>query len=639
MPPTTTSFRLPRLLASPAANWRRQRLASSIVDHAMAFRAGDANGLLEASHSLCRRAWLQEPLLRLLPPAFALVAESIRRTTGLTLHREQLLGGIALFSGSIAEMQTGEGKTLTALLPAFLHALAGQGAHVVTVNDYLAQRDAALATSVLEPLGLRVGCVTPEMNTDTRRAEYGKDVTYATAREIGFDFLRDRLRLANRSHGTRSGATAEAPVQRGLHFALVDEADNVLIDDARTPLLIALGQAADDAENALFCWSRHTAAELSENSDFVLESNGRAAHLTDAGCLRLIRAHKPQPLEGLDLEHIYRQVENSLAADHGFRLDHQYVVTDGKLAIVDESTGRVLDGRKWHEGLHQAIEAKERLTITESTLTAARITMQSFFRLYANLAGMTGTAASARNEFHSDFKLGVVRIPTHRPSQRIELAPRIFATAEAKRRALADAVTRWLEQGRAVLLGTPSVAASESLAATLRERGITCDVLNCHAHAREAEIIRQAGQPGRVTIATNMAGRGTDIKVHADVLARGGLHVVATEMHPSRRIDLQLIGRTARQGEPGSCQFFLSLEDELLNTLDDGRKSALRRRAQRAANGLGELSRRWLPVFHKMQASLETRHRRDRRDLLHHERRRREACDKTGLDPWLDVVE
>ena len=638
MPPTT-SYRLPlaRLVADRAATWRRHRLASSIARHAAALRLGDAQDLLDKAHALCRRAWLQEPLLRLMPQAFALVVESIRRTTGLTMHREQLLGGIALFSGSIAEMQTGEGKTLTALLPAYLHALAGQGCHVVTVNDYLAQRDAALATSVLEPLGLRVGCVAPEMTTDARRIEYAKDVTYATAREIGFDFLRDRLRLASRWHGT--GAALEPPVQRSLHFALVDEADNVLIDDARTPLLIALGQDANDAENALFRWSRHTAAELADKSDFVLEANGRTAHLTHAGCLRLIRAHKPQPLEGLDLERLYHQVENSLAARHGFRLNHQYVVTDGKLAIVDESTGRVLDGRKWHEGLHQAIEAKEGLAITESTRTAAKITMQAFFRLYTHVAGMTGTAASARNEFRGDFALNVVRIATHCPCRRIEATPRIFATAAAKRQALADDVIRWLERGRAVLLGTPSVAASELLAATLRDRGITCDVLNCHAHAREAEIISQAGQPGRVTIATNMAGRGTDIKVHPDVLTRGGLHVVATEMHSSRRIDLQLIGRTARQGEPGSCQFYLSLEDELLATLDDDHLLPLRRRAQRAANRSGELSRRWLPIFRRVQATLEARHRRERRELLHHERRRREACNKTGLDPWLDVID
>ena len=622
------------MIAVPAASWRRRRLAAAIARHAAALCNCDAAGLLAESHNLRRRAWLRKPLVRLLPLAYALVLESVRRTTGLMLHREQLLGGIALFSGGVAEMQTGEGKTLTALLPAYLHALAGHGCHVVTVNDYLAERDAELAANVLEPLGMRVGAVSPDLDTDTRRIEYGKDITYGTAREIGFDFLRDRLRLAR-----HSGAASELPVQRSLHFALVDEADNVLIDDARTPLVIALQQEDADAAGELFRWSLRLATELSDKKDFVLESHGRAAHLTDAGCLRLIRVHKPQPLEGLDLERLYRQVEHSLAAQHGFQLDHQYVVTDGKLAIVDESTGRILDGRKWHEGLHQAIEAKERLTITEATRTAARITVQAFFRLYSHLAGMTGTAASARHEFRSDYSLGVVRIPTHRPCRRIEHPVRIFATAAAKRQALAGDVKCWLEQGQAVLLGTPSVAASEELAKVLRILDIACEVLNCRAHQREAEIISQAGQPGRVTIATNMAGRGTDIKVHDDVLRFGGLHVVATEMHASRRIDLQLVGRTARQGESGSCQFYLSLEDELLESLGDRRLDPLRRRAQRAADQNGELSRKWLPVFRRMQVSLERQHVRQRRELMQHERRRREACEKTGLDPWLDVID
>jgi preprotein translocase subunit SecA len=626
-------------VVGPAASWRRRRLAAAIARQTKALCQCDAADLLDKSNELWRRAWLQEPLIRLLPSAFALVSESIQRTTGLTLHREQLWGGIALFVGGIAEMQTGEGKTVTALLPAFLHALAGHGCHVVTVNDYLAQRDAALAASVLEPLGLRVGWVSPALDTDARRIEYAKDITYGTAREIGFDFLRDRIRQAGRPNAPTSGGGTETPVQRRLHFALADEADNVLIDDAGTPLVIALKQAGDDADAELFRWSLRTAAELSDKTDFVLESHGRSAHLTDAGCLRLIRVHKPHPLEGLDLERLYRQVEHSLAAQHGFRLDHQYVVADGKLAIVDESTGRVLDGRKWHEGLHQAIEAKERLPITAATQTAAKITVQSFFRLYTHRAGMTGTAVSARRDFRSDYALGVVRIPTHRRCRRIQLSPRIFVTAAAKRQALADDVERWLEQERAVLLGTPSVAASEELALALLDQGIACDVLNCRAHQREAEIISQAGQPGRVTIATNMAGRGTDIKVHADVLRSGGLHVVATEMHASGRIDLQLFGRTARQGEPGSCQFYLSLEDELLASLDDRHREPLRHRAQRAADRNGELPQGWLRVFQDVQASLESRNRGQRRELMQHERRRREAFKKTGLDPWLDVID
>ncbi|MBS0262899.1 MAG: translocase [Planctomycetes bacterium] len=621
---------------------RRQRGWSQVAEierRGPALHSLSAADLLGRASDLRHRAWRQEPLPRLLPEAYALVGESIRRATGFTLHAVQLLGGITLAEGAIAQMQTGEGKTLTALLPAFLRALSGQGCHVVTVNDYLSQRDAQLASRVLEPLGLTVGWVAPEQDNEQRRQAYLQDVTYGTAREIGFDFLRDRLRQAGSlGHATADPGSA-APVQRDLHFALVDEADNVLIDDAKTPLIIALPRPHDEAAQALFRWSVRAAQSLELSRDFTLEPHGRAAQLTEAGCLRLIRTHKPQPLEGLDLERIYRQVERALAAQHGFQLDHQYVVTDGKLAIVDESTGRIMDGRKWQEGLHQAIEAKERLEFSQSTRTAAKITVQSFFRLYRHLAGMTGTAATAQREFAGDYGLPVARIPTHRPSQRVEYPPRLFATAQAKRQALAEAVEHWLAAGRAVLLGTSSVAASEALAAELRARNITCELLNCRAHDREAAIISEAGQPGRVTIATNMAGRGTDIHVHPEVLQAGGLHVVATEMHASRRIDLQLLGRTARQGEPGSCQFFLSLEDELLETLAPGPARRLRDRGQREASTTGEISARWLPVFRRLQSTLETRHRRQRRDLLKYERQRRKACDQIGFDPWLDVLE
>lgn len=628
------------------AQIRHRRTVAEILGFSDRLRQCDDATLREYSLELRWRAWSGETLGRLVPQAYALVRESARRATGMAHFPVQMLAGVALCDGGIAEMQTGEGKTLTALLPAYLYALAGRGAHVVTANDYLAERDAALASAVLEPLGLAVGCINPGQRAFERRREYHKDITYSTAREIGFDFLRDRLKQADgRSHAAHdqsatSGDDESAPVQRGLYFALVDEADNILIDDARTPLVIAVKEAADETTCALYRWSVRAALDLAQRIDFVMEPGGRAIHLTQAGCLRLLRMPKPIRLEGLEGERIYRQVEQALAAVHGFTRDRQYVITgDEELAIVDESTGRILDGRKWQEGLHQAIEAKERLPITDATRTAARITVQTFFRSYAHLAGMTGTALAAAREFRHAYGKKIHRIPTHRPCQRQVLPTRVFASAAAKRRAIADDVARLLEGNRAVLLGAPSVAASEALAEEFSSRGLACKVLNCRAHRDEAAIVREAGQPGRVTIATNMAGRGTDIKVHPDVLQQGGLHVIATEMHSSRRIDQQLIGRTARQGEPGSCQFFLSLEDELLIAHDAAHLARLRQRAARSATAKGELGRGWSRLFRRVQLALESQHLRQRRELLQNERRHHEACARTGLDPYLDIIE
>jgi preprotein translocase subunit SecA len=637
-------------LSTLVDRWRQMRhrkTVAAIIRRCEALAPHDDSTLLKCSHELRWRLWAGENSQSLLPAAFALVRESARRTIGMAHFPEQLAGGIALFAGHIAQMQTGEGKTLTALLPAYLHALAGKGCHVVTANDYLAQRDASLAAAVLGPLGISVGCVDPRQKPAERRAEYGKDITYSTAREIGFDFLRDRLKAidgglpgARETVAAASGDDDAAPVQRGLYFALVDEADSILIDDARTPLIIAHREPGQEAAGALSRWSLRRAGDLAEGADFVIDRAARAAHLTHTGCLRLVRAPQPARLESFGIERLYHQVEQALTALYGFDRDRHYVVTEqGKLAIVDESTGRILEGRKWQAGLHQAIEAKERLPITEPTRTAARITVQTFFRSYPHLAGMTGTAWPAAAEFKNAYRLVISRIPTHRPSRRRKLPARVFSTAAAKRLAIVESVTRFLECHRAALLGAPSVASSEALAAALSGCGIDCQVLNCLSHRDEAAIIAEAGRPGRVTIATNMAGRGTDIGVDPAVLSAGGLHVIATEMHSSRRIDQQLVGRTARQGEPGSFQFLLSLDDELLGGLGPERLERLRRRAQGEVGVNGELPRAWLRLFRRVQSSIETQHARQRHDLLRYERRHLEACRQTGLDPYLDVVE
>ncbi len=690
---------LPQVRAT-STRWaaRRRRRALRIVAASERLRSLDDRVLRQLSAELTWRSRSGEPPRRLLSEAFALVREASRRTCGMVHHPVQILGGMALFSGAVAEMQTGEGKTLTALLAVYLHAIAGRGCHVVTANDYLASRDAAFAQTVLGPLGLTVGCIEPKLKTTERRREYAKDVTYGTAKEMGFDFLRDKLRMRNAGVGSgeetgaarndarhpatpfaepqgvppllspstalplatrhslfASGSTdgvrllramtdavpddETSPVQRGHHFALIDEADSILIDDARTPLLIAVAEPPDAASLGLYRWCERAAGRLEPAIHFTLEPKNRDAHLTEDGCRRLIQLPRPAVLEGFDVERLFKQVERALVARHCFTLNRDYVVADGEVAIVDESTGRVMEGRKWQDGLHQAVEAKERIEITDTTITSARITVQSFYRSYSLLAGLTGTAAASAAEFRRAYRLPILRIPTHRPGRRKSRPVRVFVTMEQKIAAIGVEIARLIDEGRAVLVGTPSVGASERLAAALRAGGIACEVLNCRAHRREAEIVSRAGEPGRVTIATNMAGRGTDIKVQEDVLRRGGLHILATEMHSSARIDRQLVGRTARQGEPGSFQFILSLEDELLSTLPPRVAGRLRFRAAGSAGAAGELPRRWARVFRRAQRRLESLHRRQRRELLKQEQERSKACGRMGLDPCLDVVE
>ncbi len=605
-------------------------------------KIGDVE-LNRRARELSWRARGGESLRSLLPQVFPLGIEACRRELGMTHFPVQIMGGLAIFHGCIAEMQTGEGKTLTAVLPAVLHALVGKGCHVLTANDYLAQRDAELLEPVYERLGLTAGCVVDQMEDDERRENYSCDITYGTATQIGFDFLRDRIKRGaqpddeERNRFFLASSSGEAPVQRGLHFALVDEADSILIDEARTPLIIGLQQSNRSAMLSLYRWATRIVPKLKPNEDFLFLAKKRQAFLTDVGCRRLNLTAKPLLMDSIDTERIYQHVEKALTAQYAFARDRDYVIVDEKIAIVDEGTGRVMDGRQWQEGLHQAIEAKEHLPITPITGSAARISIQTLFRQYGQLGGMTGTAWTARSELKKIYRLPVVRIPTNRRCRREALPPRVFATQQAKREAVADSVREKIEAGRSVLIGTPSVDASEALSETLTEQGINHRVLNARYHDEEAGIVKEAGRVGAVTIATNMAGRGTDIHLDSDVRRNGGLHVIATEMHSSLRIDRQLVGRSARQGDPGSYQFFLSLEDELLRVLEPKVQAAWKAQAQ--PDERGELSRDWVQHFQNTQAQLETLHVKQRRDMLKHEREQLKKSRRVGIDPFLELAE
>ncbi|MEZ6126933.1 MAG: translocase [Planctomycetaceae bacterium] len=631
-------------IPSVARRSRWRSMARGIIRRSEKLNKLTDDELTAAGRKLQWEARAGVSLNRLLPDAFALVRQSARRVLNMEHFEVQIMGAIALFEGHIAEMQTGEGKTLTATMPSFLRALPGHGCHVITVNDYLASRDCETMGPVLTRLGLTVGKIIENMEPDERRQNYACDVTYGTSKEMGFDFLRDRLRMgASPDDGpslrkfVRTLQGGEAPVQRGHYFALIDEADSILIDEARTPLIIGLTQPNDPGTVNLFRWSNRATYQLEPMADYVYEPERRSAWLTDAGCRKVVLMAKPSLMNSMDTERIYTQVEKALTARHAFEKDRDYVIVDDKIMIVDEGTGRIMDGRKWQDGLHQAIEAKELVPITAATGEAARITVQSFFRNYTNLCGMTGTAVPARRELKKTYNLKVTRIPTNRRCRRKGRPYRLFKTQAAKRNAIAIEIEKLIKQGRCVLVGTPSVDASEAVAAVLTERGIESRVLNARYHEEEAEIVKHAGEAGRVTIATNMAGRGTDIILEDSVKKAGGLHVIATEMHSSKRIDRQLVGRSARQGDPGSYQFFLSLEDELLRCREP--KEVRRRQSIAIANRSGELGRSWLRYFNRVQRFLEKSHRKQRKNLLKQERMRLEQYENMGLDPYLELTE
>lgn len=591
--------------------------------------------LLSTAQELRWRARTGVRLSSLLPGAFALVQESAYRTWGLRYFSVQICAGLVLAEGGVAEMETGEGKTLSALLPVFLRALPGHGCHVLTTNDYLAKRDHLFAAPVLARLGLSVGFLENSMTADFRRRAYACDVTYGTEKEMGFDFLRDRL-LNEVGRAQHLGSKQE-PVQRGHYSALVDEADSVMIDQARTPLLIAVNRKCSPGTISMLKWSDSVAGRLKENTDYHYQQDRRAALLTNSGYRHVLLESKPHLVASYDTEMICRQVERALTARLGFSAQRDYVVIDGKVQIVDESTGRILEGRRWQDRLHQAIEVREQLPVSNMTHETARISVQSYLNLYKHRAGMTGTAFSVGHELKKVYGVRVTRIPVHQPCQRRGLTPRIFLTMRDKLNAVVADIAKRQQQGRAVLVGTPSVRASELLSAALRDGNITHQLLHARQDHREATIIAGAGQSSSVVVATNMAGRGTDIQISEAVRRTGGLHVIATEMHSSERIDRQLIGRAARRGDPGSFQFLLSFEDDLLLTLPQAELEGLRHRCN--CDQSGELSASQITVFEMARRRLELCHEAERRRMLQSEKRMREICEKIGLDPWLESFE
>lgn len=486
----------------------------------------------------------------LLIEAFAVVREAAKRVLGLYPYKVQLMGGISLHEGNISEMKTGEGKTLTSTMPVYLNALSGEGVHVVTVNEYLASRDAHEMGQLFEFLGLTVGLNLNSLSKDEKREAYAADVTYSTNNELGFDYLRDNMVLYR-----------EQMVQRPLNFAVIDEVDSILVDEARTPLIIS-GQAAKSTK--LYIQANGFVRQLKQEEDFTYDVKTKAVQLTEEG---MTKAEKAFGIENLyDISHValLHHINQALKAQFVMQNDVDYVVEEGQVVIVDSFTGRLMKGRRYSDGLHQAIEAKEGLEIQNESMTLATITFQNYFRMYKKLSGMTGTAKTEEEEFRNIYNMQVVAIPTNRTIARDDRADLVYRSMEGKFRAVVEEVKQRYDLGQPILVGTVAVETSELLSQLLKKKGVPHHVLNAKNHEKEAEIIENAGHRGSVTIATNMAGRGTDIKLGEGVRELGGLAVIGTERHESRRIDNQLRGRSGRQGDPGITQFYLSMEDELM---------------------------------------------------------------------------
>ena len=526
-----------------------------------------------------------QDLDEILPEAFASVREAARRTLGQRHFDEQMMGGIVLHQGKIAEMRTGEGKTLVATLPVYLNALAGRGIHVVTVNDYLAKRDAQWMGPIYDMLGLTIGCLQHQaallydssvrdddpslarMRPAGRQEAYAADITYGTNNEFGFDYLRDNMMVDN-----------SQKVQRDLHYAIVDEVDNILIDEARTPLIIS-GPAQEPTQ--VYTTIAKLVSRLDRGEDFEVDERHRTINLTEEGIAKMERWLNVGNLYDLSNVEYTHYIENALRALVLYNKDGEYVVQNGQVVIVDEYTGRLMEGRRYSDGLHQAIEAKEGVKVQRESITYATITLQNYFRMYTKLAGMTGTAATEAEELLKIYGLEVVSVPTHETMVRQDYTDVVYATEKAKFQAIVNDLEEVNKTGRPVLVGTVSIEKSEMLSEILKRRGISCQVLNANHHESEATIVAQAGRPGAVTVATNMAGRGTDIilggnpasldvspeqwqEAHNRVVNLGGLHILGTERHESRRIDNQLRGRAGRQGDPGSSRFYVSLEDDVI---------------------------------------------------------------------------
>jgi preprotein translocase subunit SecA len=642
-----------RRLTSLLTGSTRSRLAqwSALVPRIAALEDGlmqqNDFDLKKMSLSLRYRARSGESLNDLLVEAFALVREAGRRRLNMRHFDVQLLGGAAVHNNSIAEMQTGEGKTLTATLALYLAALEGKGAHLATVNDYLAKRDAEWMRPLYELLGLKVGCIQSQMPQPERRKQYHCDITYGTANEMGFDFLRDRLLKRRISEGQRdlfgamlgkAGSGNEEPVQGELHFMLVDEADSILIDEARTPLIIsAMPGEEEQIEAEAYRWAAKVKEQFVEDEHYEYDHKDKMADLTLEG-RQLVRAlPKPPAMDRMPMSTIYEHIERAIKVSREFFLDRQYVVRDGEIVIVDEFTGRLGEGRKWQAGIHQAVEAKEGVEVTFATNQAARITVQDFFLRYNRLAGMTGTASTSARELYKIYKTRVVPVPTNRPPVRQKLPTLVFGTNDDKWQAIIDDIAEQHQLGRPVLVGTRSIDKSEKLSQMLLAREIEHSVLNARQIAKEAEIVSNAGHQGKVTVATNMAGRGTDIRLGPGVVELGGLHVICTELHEAQRIDRQLIGRCGRQGDPGTYRQFLALDDEILLTgFGPKRAKKFKEQGERLA-GRGPLAG-FESLFYKAQRKVERKHFRDRKILLYHEKEHQKIQRAMSQDPYLDTA-
>jgi preprotein translocase subunit SecA len=567
--------------------------------------------------------------------AFALVRETSGRLLGMRHFDSQLKGGWILMNGMIAEMETGEGKTLTATLPACTAALAGLPVHVITVNDYLVERDCELMRPVYEALGLTVGAATLEMSHAERQAAYRNDVVYCTNKTLVFDYLRDRILLASSSSSLHlkleklygAGSRSRRLLLRGLHFAIVDEADSVLVDEARTPLIISSEVAPAD-EALVASQALELARKLALGDDFVMIRGERRVALTQAGHKRVVDLCRE--LGGVWAGALRREelVIQALTAQYLFERDDHYLVRDGKIQVIDEHTGRVMPDRSWSQGLHQLIECKEGCEITPRKESLARISYQRFFRRYVRLCGMTGTGSEVASELGSVYGLPVVRVATHRPSRRRHLPDRIFATAEEKWDRIVERVAALHEAGVPVLLGTRSVASSELASRLLSERGLEHQLLSAKQDEEEARIVAAAGERGCITIATNMAGRGTDIKLGDGVAELGGLHVILSERHEAGRIDRQLEGRCARQGDPGCFEAFLSLEDPLLDPYRGGLLELAVRAVSAGGGSLAAAVRhRWIRFA---QRATEKTHSRIRKALLKNDRQMGDILSFSG---------
>ena len=497
-----------------------------------------------------------ESLDEILPEAFAVVREVGYRTIGLKQYREQLIGGVVLHQGRISEMKTGEGKTLVATAPAYLNALTGKGVHIVTVNDYLAKRDRDTMAPVYEALGLKVGVILHDLDQSQRQEAYNCDITYGTNSEFGFDYLRDNMVIYK-----------EERVQRGLNFVIVDEVDSILIDEARTPLIIS-GEGEKSTE---FYNIADSFAKTLQKEDYEVDEKANSVILTDTGVKKaenFFHLDNYADPENMEIQHY---VVQSLKANYIMKRDKDYMVKNGEVLIVDEFTGRMMEGRRYSDGLHQAIEAKENVKVERESKTLATITYQNYFRMFNKLSGMTGTALTEESEFREIYGLDVIEIPTHEPIARTDYPDVVYKSAKGKFKAIADEIYETYKKGQPVLVGTVSIEKSELLSDMLKKRGVPHQVLNAKFHEMEAEIISHAGEKGTITIATNMAGRGTDIKLGKGVVALGGLKIIGTERHESRRIDNQLRGRSGRQGDPGTSRFYVSLEDDLMRIFGSDR--------------------------------------------------------------------